>query len=270
MLTIGEFARLGQVSPRMLRHYDQLGLLRPAHVDPGTGYRSYAVAQLPRLHRLLALRDLGFALEQARELLDDDLPIEQLRGMLRIRRAQIEQSVADEQARLRRVEAHLRALEGNTAMSQDIVIKTTEPVRIAQSTDTAPGFGELLPPVLAPLYHQVLDHLARAGATPGLCVAHYGPPADDGSVVAHAGFTLDGQTVEPSEAVDVVELPAIEVASVIHRGPMDEVGPVYEALLGWIHHSGHRLAGPSRELYLEWHDDDPARDVTDIQVAVTR
>src|SRR5438309_6174996 len=108
MLTIGDFARLGQVSPRMLRHYDDIGLLQPAKVDPQTDYRHYEVAQLRRLHRLLALRDLGFTLEQTRTLLDEDPPVEQLRGMLRLRRSQIEQDIAEEQARLRRVEAHLR------------------------------------------------------------------------------------------------------------------------------------------------------------------
>src|SRR4051794_30396549 len=116
MLSIGDFARLGNVSPRMLRHYDQVGLLRPERVDPSTGYRSYGVAQLVRLHRLLALRDLGFNLDRVGELLDDEPPVEQLRGMLRLRRAQIEETLADEHARLRRVEAHLRALEGSTAM----------------------------------------------------------------------------------------------------------------------------------------------------------
>src|SRR5450631_4478491 len=73
MLNIGEFARLGQVSPRMLRHYDDLGLLQPSRVDPATGYRFYAVAQLSRLHRILALRDLGFSLDQISGLLDEDL-----------------------------------------------------------------------------------------------------------------------------------------------------------------------------------------------------
>src|SRR5450631_1315216 len=97
MLNIGEFARLGQVSPRMLRHYDDVGLLQPSRVDPATGYRSYAVAQLSRLHRLLALRDLGFSLDQISGLLDENPPPDQLRGMLRMRQAQIEQTVADEQ-----------------------------------------------------------------------------------------------------------------------------------------------------------------------------
>ena len=96
MLTISEFARLGQVSPRMLRHYDETGLLTPAKVDAQTGYRFYDVAQLARLHRLVALRELGFGLEQIRPILEEELPAGELRGMLRMRKAQIEQNLAGE------------------------------------------------------------------------------------------------------------------------------------------------------------------------------
>ena len=160
MLNIGEFARFGQVSPRMLRHYDETGLLKPSRVDPKTGYRSYEVAQLSRLHRLLALRDLGFTLEQIRSMLDDDPSIEQLRGMLRLRRAQIEQDVADEEARLRRAEAHLRALERSPSMpANDVVVKQTQPLRIAEATATAAGFGPLLGEVFARLYPKVIGHI---------------------------------------------------------------------------------------------------------------
>ena len=114
----------------------------PPEVDPQTGYRLYDVGALGRLHRLLALRDLGFTLEQIRPLLDDDVPVEQLRGMLRLGRAQIEQNVEAEQARLRRVEAHLRALEGSTTMQlHDVVIKQAEPIRLAEAEGTAPGYG---------------------------------------------------------------------------------------------------------------------------------
>jgi DNA-binding transcriptional MerR regulator len=96
MLTISEFARLGQVSPRMLRHYGETGLLEPAQIDARTGYRFYDVAQLARLRRLVALRELGFSLEQIRPILEEELPARELRGMLRIQKAQIEQNLAGE------------------------------------------------------------------------------------------------------------------------------------------------------------------------------
>jgi len=269
MLSIGEFARLGPVSPRMLRHYHELGLLVPEQVD-ATGYRSYTVGQLGRLHRLLALRDLGFSLSQVGELLAEDLPLDQLRGMLLIRRAQIEQSVAEEQDRLRRVEAHLRALEGSEVDIEDIVIKQTEPLRVAEASDTAAGFGPALGPVFGHLYPEILAHLSAQGVQPGLCVAWYEEPNDDGSVVVHAGFDIGEQDLEGNGQVRVTQLPVTEVASVVHRGPMEDVVPVYEALVGWIEESGYRLTGRSRELYYETNPTNLSLNVTELQMPVRK
>ncbi len=270
MLNIGEFARLGQVSPRMLLHYDQLELLRPERVDPDTGYRSYGVHQLARLHRLLALRDLGFTLEQVGGLLDGEPPLEQLRGMLRLRRAQLEQSVGEEQARLRRVEAHLRAIEGsNVVNQQDVVIKQTQPLRIAEMWGEAEALDpQHIGPVFASLGPKLAEHLQRAGAQPGTLVGYYDDPAEDGSVGVHVAFDIDGQDVPPGDEVKVVELPVIEVASVVHRGSMESIGPVYEALIRWIEDSGLHLAGYSRELYHEMGPEGPS--VTELQMPVAR
>ncbi|HEX4018827.1 MAG TPA: helix-turn-helix domain-containing protein, partial [Frankiaceae bacterium] len=221
MLNIGQFARLGHVSPRMLRHYDEIGLLRPDRVNPANGYRLYGVHQLRRLHRLLALRDLGFTLEQVRDVLDEDPPTEQVRGMLRMRRAQIEQDVAEHQARLRRIEAHLRALEGTTRVNpSDFVIKQTQPVRIAETTGAAPSFGpENIAPVFDRKLPDVWAHLHNAGVQPGITVAYYDWPADDGSVVVHLGFEIADQQIPETADIRVVELPVTKVATTVHRGP---------------------------------------------------
>ena len=69
MFKIGEFSKLGQVSTRMLRHYDKLGLLVPDQIDEWTGYRYYTIQQLPRLHRIIALKDMGLSLQQITDLL---------------------------------------------------------------------------------------------------------------------------------------------------------------------------------------------------------
>jgi len=270
MLSIGAFARLGQVSPRMLRHYDELGLLRPEHVDPVTGYRGYEMVQLARLHRLVALRDLGFSLGEVAQVLDDDPPVDELRGMLRLRQAQLEDAVGEEQARLRRVAAHLRALEGSNVMATtDIVLKSTEPVHVAAAVGTAPGFGsEHLGPVFERLVPRVLGTLAAAGVTPHMMVAWYDEPADDGTVTVHAGFDIGDATMAPGDGVEVVDLPVVEVASVVHRGSMDTVVPVYEALVCWVEDSGRTPVGRSRELYLEWDAEDPSRSVTELQLPV--
>src|SRR5215207_9786891 len=99
MFSIGDFASYGRVSVRMLRHYDAIGLLRPARVDEATGYRSYEASQLTRLNRIIALKDLGFTLQQVQEIVDDAVGAEELRGMLRMRRAQLEAQLDSDQAR---------------------------------------------------------------------------------------------------------------------------------------------------------------------------
>src|ERR1700722_11969952 len=88
MYGIGTVARLFQVSVRTLRHYDDLGLLKPAHVDPLTGYRHYSPGQILRLHRILVLRDLGVPLSEVGQLIVDDVTVKQLRGILRWRQAE--------------------------------------------------------------------------------------------------------------------------------------------------------------------------------------
>ena len=95
MLKIGDFSQLGQVSVRTLHHYDERGLLKPAEIDDFTGYRFYSVDQLPRLNRILALKDLGFSLDQIGRLVQDDVPAEQLRGMLTLKQAEIERQLRD-------------------------------------------------------------------------------------------------------------------------------------------------------------------------------
>jgi DNA-binding transcriptional MerR regulator len=102
MLKIGDFARLCQLPVKTLRYYDDLGLITPVHVDSFTGYRYYSVEQLPRLNRLLALKDLGFSLEQIARVLNEGVTPEQLSGMLMLKRAEAGHRLKEEQDRLAR------------------------------------------------------------------------------------------------------------------------------------------------------------------------
>src|SRR6476646_8489928 len=132
MLKIGDFARLCQLPVKTLRYYDDLGLITPARVDLMTGYRYYALEQLPRLNRLLALKDLGFSLEQIARVLNEGVTHEQLRGMLMLKRAEVEHRLKDEQARLVRIEARLKEIEMEDQMPEyDVALKTVPPMMIA-------------------------------------------------------------------------------------------------------------------------------------------
>jgi effector-binding domain-containing protein len=153
----------------------------------------------------------------------------------------------------------------------DIVLKMTDPLRIAEAVGVAPGFGhENLAPVFGRLLPEVLAHLDAAGARPRMSVAWYEQPDDEGSVVLHAGFDIGDQRVGDGETVRVVDLPVVEVASVVHQGSMEAIEDVYVAIVTWIEDSGNRLAGRSRELYLEFHDPGDPRNVTELQMPIAR
>ncbi|MET9349412.1 MerR family transcriptional regulator [Streptomyces termitum] len=272
MFTIGDFARHGRVSVRMLRHYDAIGLLRPARVDPHSGYRFYTAGQLARLNRVIALKELGFTLEQVGAILGDELGAEELRGMLRLRQAELETALREARARLAQVGARLRAIESEGRMStQDVVVKKIPAVRIAELSGTASSFGpEDIGPVIGPLYGELCGRLEAAGVTgfgPG--IAYYEDAGrGDGSVVVHAAMTVPEGT--EAEGVRVHVLPGIEeAATVVHRGSMDDVLPTAQALASWIETNGYASAGYARELYLEC-PEDPAGWVAEIQEPVVR
>jgi DNA-binding transcriptional MerR regulator len=138
MLTIGEFARLGGVSVRTLHHYEEVGLLEPLAVNATSRYRTYSAHQLPRLHRIIALKELGLSLGQVRPLIDD-MRAETLRGMLLMKKVELEQRVSDDQIRLARVEQRLRYIEQEDNMDSEILLKDVPQQRIAAIGIERPG-----------------------------------------------------------------------------------------------------------------------------------
>ncbi|MEV0380064.1 MerR family transcriptional regulator [Nonomuraea sp. NPDC050643] len=268
MFGIGDFARLGLVSVRMLRHYDAIGLLRPAHVDPVSGYRSYQAAQLARLNRIVAIKDLGFTLEQVRAILDEKVSTEELHGMVRLRRAQLEAQISADLARLRSVEARLRTIETEGHMrTAEVVLKTVSPIRVARLSARAASYeGEDIGPVIGPLFEEICRRVEAAAIRitgPGLA---YYVPEDDGSIMVHACLPVNA---EPgTHDVEVVDLPGIDTAAtIIHHGPMEAVGPTFQALAHWIEEHGYRSRDLAREISLHC---PPNRDewVTELQIEV--
>ena len=268
MFSIGEFARHGRVSVRMLRHYDAIGLLRPASVDAATGYRFYQAGQLAELNRVIALKDLGFTLQQVQAILAEQVSAAELRGMLKLRRAEIHAQIQEETARLARVEARLLTIEDEARVPVDgVVIKRLAPVRVGELTGTAAGYEpEAITPVIQPLYCDLFQLMAGAGVSAaGPAIAYYeDTPAGDGAIVVHAAVPV---VAEPGgeHGFRVVDLPEVDgAAAIIHHGSMDDVLATGQALARWIDASGYRSAGYAREVTLEW-SEDPDQWVTELQ-----
>lgn len=124
MFKIGDFSKIAQVSGRMLRHYDKIGLFTPEYTDPDTGYRYYTAKQLPRLNRILALRDMGLGLAQIKQLMHDDITTDEIEHLLYAQKSQVEQTIMQDVARLRRLEFRLQQIKRSEPNNYDVVVKS--------------------------------------------------------------------------------------------------------------------------------------------------
>ncbi|ARV61217.1 MerR family transcriptional regulator [Nostocales cyanobacterium HT-58-2] len=248
MLKIGDFSKLSHVTVKALRLYDQLGLLKPTHVDHLTGYRYYCADQLPRLNRILALKDLGFSLEQIAKLLAENLSPVELRGMLRLKQAELQQLVEEEQARLFRVEAKLKQIEQeNTMPNYEVVIKTVEPLKVA-------AIREILPnsPSIALLYNELFEYFKQHGVKVGhYCGAIWHDSGyKESDVDWEAVVSFNGE-IASTHRVKVYELPGVEkMACVVHHGSYNTINQAYAALPAWIENNGYKIMGSNREVYI--------------------
>ena len=255
MFKIGDFSRLTRVSMKALRYYDDMGLFEPAHVDRFTGYRYYSFDQLPRLNRLLVLKGLGFTLEEIRQMLDDSLSPDQMRGMLKLRRAQLQRQADEALEKLQKVEVRLRQIEQESNMSPiDVLIKQVQPLAVAGAREVVPSPAQMRERCIA-LNNRACELIERAGLkTDGISLALYFSSDQEGIDVAMA------YVIEPAPAsaahmdnARVHTLPAVTVAYAIYQGSYDDfgaVGQVHNALHRWITEHGYRITDASREYYL--------------------
>lgn len=272
MLKVGEFSRLSQVTVKTLHHYDEVGLLKPSHTDPFTSYRYYTLDQLPRLHTIVALKELGLSLEEIRQLLSEELSAEQIRGMYRLKQAELQQRLREEQARLAQVEFRLRQIEQEgTASALDIVVKRIEPFTALTLRRTFHSRED----------REAIAHAIEAGIRGGQIAWTGGIPTSIFYEDEFRGDYLDTEMVVPVSATHAPvvalgedisftlrKLPAIESAAVyLHEGDYDSLNDKYLLLQRWAVENGYHLSGTWRFRYHRgpMHRGDPTHFLTEIQ-----
>ncbi|MEZ4767132.1 MAG: GyrI-like domain-containing protein [Caldilineales bacterium] len=216
--------------------------------DRFTGYRYYSAGQLPDLYQILSLKDLGLSLEQIRTLLGQGVPPAELRGMLRLKQAEIQKTVDDEQGRLARITARIQQLDQEETMpAYEVVIKEVPAMRVAGLRDTVADYGSQ-----GPLWDELMGYVFGKGGRPaGPCLTVY---FDE----EYKESDVDLEVVQPIEGsltsggrVQIYDLPGADtMASTVHTGPYSQFTDAYAALMQWISANGYRITGPNREIYL--------------------
>lgn len=270
MFRIGEFSRLAQVPVKTLRYYDEIGILKPAQVDDFTGYRYYSAEQLHRLNRIVALRDLGFPLKQIFRLLEEGVSAAELRGMLRLRQAELQEQAKEVEARLGQVEWRLRQIEKEGTMPKyEVVVKKVPATQAAVLREVIPTYSEV-----GRLFSKIFAHLKSNRVKPiGPPFAiYYDEEYRERDVDVEAAIPIGSPVVEGKQ-IKIREIPEVEeMACLVYQGPYNSIGEAYTHLITWIQANRYRICGPSREVYLKGPESgcDPMEYVTEVQFPVER
>ncbi|MDN5634423.1 MAG: MerR family transcriptional regulator [Brevibacterium sp.] len=246
-MKIGEFARLGQVSIRMLRHYESLELLIPQEVDRFNGHRSYSVAQLSRLNRIMTLSSLGIALKRIGVLLDSELSTGTLADMLILRRQQLRTEQAVAAASLAEIEFRLALIERTTMNFPDCVIKELPTERIIGTTVLL-GDPPFDTSEIGPLFDKVAGQIRETGGDLHVGIGLYSD-SESGTEVT-CGYRSNSADFQIAD-LKATELTPCTAATLIHEGPMSRIGASWQHLSEWCLNQGYSLNGPCREIYLE-------------------
>lgn len=254
MLKIGHFAQIGQVTVKTLHHYDRLGILKPARIDPENGYRYYSASQLNDLVSILTLKDLDLSLEQIAEILKGSLKPTDLLGILKMKQAELRALVNEKEAKLARVEARLAQIAAEEYMTQDITIKKVDSVRVLAYRAVIPE-----PSVIKKTFDAVSAALRGAAIPlvdgPWLSLYYHDDYREKGldfeiaiPVAGDYQGTLDigsGRIMTPRD------LPEETMACItIHMHGQQDVAEGNRALARWVEANGYQYAeSPCRESY---------------------
>lgn len=275
MFRIGEFSKLCRVPTSVLRYYDAIGLFKPERVDTFTGYRYYSLNQLPQLNRILSLRDLDLSLPEIAQIINEHPGIDEIRGMLLLKRAQLTEQQAELQEKIRRIEYHLKHIESENRMSEyDVTVKPVEAMKIASIRETVPAV-EQMPTRCGQMFEAIVQWLAAQQLHPmgpALAIYHNTEYVETNIDVENAVVVdkdmANGVFSYGDFTIVVRDVPPIEhVASTVHKGDLGNLIQAWQAVARWIEASDYTLAGlPNRELYLSKPGEEP---IAEVQYLVT-
>jgi DNA-binding transcriptional MerR regulator len=253
MFTVGEFSRLARISKRLLRYYDEIGLLKPVHTDKFTGYRYYSAEQIPRLNRILALKDLGLSLEQIQRLLSDRISTDEMQGMLLLKKAEIEQQVQEEIQRVWNIEARLEFLRSaETEGPFDVVIKQIPAHPVLGVRTVLPSLEEI-----AGLWGPIMSALPQKLGEGLFFGIMHSDGIEEDNVDVEIGRTITAKSHAPVPIREGLqlrfhELPAVDtMATFAVQGPFANLLIAYSVMGTWAEANGFRFAGLPREVALQ-------------------
>jgi DNA-binding transcriptional MerR regulator len=267
MFSIGEFSRITGITVKALRHYHEEGLLAPSWIDEQTGYRYYDEDKIETARLIAFLRTLEFPLADIREFLAQGEDEETLIQAMQRHRQTLNQRIQNFKKTLRSVEQFINERQANimTQRQQTVEEKTLAPMLIAgvrlrgRYSDCGKGFS-------------------RIGRALGRYISgkpmmlHYDEEYHEDDADFEACMPVRRPQAESADGIDLREIPGGRCATLLHKGPYDQIGSAYATILKYVKTKNYRIVMPTREVYLKGpgmiFKGNPKNYLTEIQILV--
>jgi DNA-binding transcriptional MerR regulator len=264
---IGLFSKINHITTKTLRHYDEIGLLKPDHVDYITGYRFYTSEQLPRLHQILALKQLGLSLNEIKEIIENPVSIE---VFLKLKERELKEELLREKQRLKEVRTWIKRIKGEKDMSYSPIMKELPQVIVASMRTTVPSYNTYFD-----IVPKMGEEMKRQGAVcqenPEYCFTIYHDGEYKETDIDVEVCEAVHKACEDSEMVKYKTMHTVKTAAcVLHKGPYKSIRDAYIFLFRWIKDNNYEIDGNPRESYIDgiWNKDDENEWLTELQIPV--
>ncbi len=269
MYQIGLFSKINHITTKTLRHYDEIGLLKPDHVDYITGYRYYTSEQLPRLHQILSLKQLGLSLNEIKEILENPLSAE---VFLKLKERELEKHIEKELHRLHEVRTWMNYIRGDKNMNYAPIVKELPRVNVASMRSTIASYGAYFD-----IVPKMGEEMNRQGAlvqeNPAYCFTIYHDGEYKEKDIDVEICEAVREVYENSEMVQYKIISKVKTAAcVLHKGPYSKIREAYIFIFTWIMENGYEVDGNPRESYIDgiWNKENETEWLTELQVPVKR
>jgi len=258
----------------MLYYYEEEGLLAPAYIDELTGYRYYSASQIPRINQILALKKLGLTLKQIQRMLDKHITTDEIRGMLEMKKAQLEQQVEEELAQIDEIEAHLEQIDLDGLMEDyDIVLKHIPAQPALMVRDVFENINSFRKAIMDLI--EILPTKVDRSKLKHMTIIWHSESYEEEDINAQIGYILNAPILQSvtcgSYVLQPTTIPAIEqAASTTRVNPQSAPGIYFQQLGNWIEAHNYQIAGAYREVFLELKLGKTPEVVIDVQFPVKK
>lgn len=258
MFKINEFSKFVHVTPRMLRHYDKVGVFKPLYKDEQSGYRYYSAKQISEINKIVMLRDFNYQVEEIKCLMQLDDEAFQL--ALNEKMNDIKRHIKEEQQKVTQLKHMIQKYRKDYMMSYKVTVKEIKAVKGISVRGKVASYDKEVE-----LWAKLGEKAMKASlmpSSPPFAIYHDGE---------HKESDIDIEVVMPVESSEACEIKGIEkVASVVHVGSYAFIDQAFSYLCQWIEKNDYKIHGCVRQVSLKgaWNEVNETLYETEIQIPI--